>query len=866
MKSFLQKCNVRSLCAVLAWLASGFASLAQGDPQLVGVWVGQGWVNTVELLLRPDGRYESASTTAGSLFGPSIDRGRYEVAGQSLRLTSYAYFPTPAADTYRFELKGESLTLSGGPDLAVFNLSMEYELKPGSRADVMARQQASQDLVRRWTRHILFEGDEEWTFRPAGCYCLMTTSENVKGLVEFQRGRYEQSGSKLTLHPYGGNVADCEVDIFGTTLTLISTNSSSGHFNGYEEVPGSAAEVAAKAADAHAFLSDPTWPTGVWQIQADDNKIDLLLRPDGYYTATNTTPRVSRTLWGRYTLAGAEIVLVPFVGQERYALDPANFGMEEQPFTVDYYDGELQLIDHKPGILQSVTLAYPAPGSRAPVVERVRQAQAERAREGWHLGIWETDNPAAWMEFTFRPDDRYIAKLGAGRAASEVERGQYVVAPEKVTLAPFAGNGPARGFGLDLYDGNLFLIGDSKRLVIVRKAANSETSVIAKSRDPAALKGERGSLLGLWKANWTEQYAELVFRADGQYRWKSCKRVLTDNLVYYDYGGYAVDLAARTVRLDSRFVDVQTRQLDFYGDTLTLYGGLADNTPETYTVNLGSVDAAIASSFAADAAEAQVDAQWLARAPLGLPGPVGTVPLDIGPDPDPERVFPEPTVFTGYQYYRQIIPRWFYDHGVEDTRQWHFFPNGRLLVRYTTWEIQGMDGHSETTQFWGAYTIGPKPVQTDMLHFYADNDVTVKLDVGDLVQLTLEDGRRNLFWKKECFPLASWALEKKETCQRPANPDATLINTGVSLSTSIAPDPAGPATPLSIEIARPVPGALIVSGTAQAACGLVLERTASLASPIAWTPLCTNNVLAGPFIFTISEAANAAAFFRLRRK
>ncbi|MHC1766337.1 MAG: hypothetical protein AB9869_18900 [Verrucomicrobiia bacterium] len=649
MNPFILHGRFRFLCTAMACLMSASVALGEPNDPLVGVWVGQGWVNTVELLFRSDGRYETASTTVGSPFGPRIDRGRYEVVGQSIRMTSYTYSLAPAVDTYRFELDGDSLSLSGGPDLSPFNLSMTYQFKPGSKADVLAREGASQGLVRRWTRHVLFTGDEEWTFRPGGYCCLKKTSENVQGFVEFQRGRYDQSGSQLALHPYGGNVASCEADIFGTTLTLIFTNSFSGEFGEYEEVPGSAAEVATKAAEAQAFLSDPIWPTGVWQIQKDDNKINLLLRPDGLYTATNTTPRVQRTLWGRYTLVGAEIDLIPFVGQERYALDEADFGMKEQPFTVDYYDGELQLIDHKPGILQSVTLAYQSPGSRAPVVELARQAQTERTREGWYLGIWETNSPAAWMEFTFRPDDRYTAKSGAGGVASEVERGDYVVAPEKVTLAPFAGNGPARGFDLDLYGGNLFLIGDSKRLVIVRKVAGSEPGVAVKARDPVALKGERGSILGLWTANRPGEYAELVFRTDGQYRWKSCKLVLTNNIVYYDYGLYAVDMAARSVVLDSRFIDIQTRQLDFYGDTMTLYGGLTDNTPDTYRVNIGSVDAAIAASFAADAAEAQVDAQWLARVPLGPVGPIGTVPFGIGADPDPGRIFPEPTVFTEYQ-------------------------------------------------------------------------------------------------------------------------------------------------------------------------------------------------------------------------
>jgi hypothetical protein len=171
---------------------------------------------------------------------------------------------------------------------------------------------------------------------------------------------------------------------------------------------------------------------------------------------------------------------------------------------------------------------------------------------------------------------------------------------------------------------------------------------------------------------------------------------------------------------------------------------------------------------------------------------------------------------------------------------------------------------SKATPFWGAYTIGPKPTQLDILHCYADNDVTVELDWGDLVQLTVEDGRRNLFWKKVCFPNASWAMEKNETCQRTAEPDATLINTGVSLSTAIAPDPTGPPAPLLIRIARPAAGALTVNGTTELPRSLVLQRAARLAPPITWEPLRTNTVPPGPFSFTLPEATDAAAFFRVR--
>lgn len=841
----------------MACLLTALVGRAEISDQLVGVWLGHGWVLRVELLLRSDGRYEAAFTTSESQFGPSIDRGRYEVVGQSIRMTSYTYFQAPSADTYSFVLDGDSLSLSGGSDLLTYNLSMEYQLQPGSREEVLAREKSSQDLVRRWTRHVLFSGDEEWTFRPGGYYCLKTTSENVPGFIQYQRGRYERSENHLTLRPYGGNTANCDVDIFGTTLTMISSNSFSGQFNSYQEVPDSATEVATKAAEAQAFLSDPIWPTGVWEIQKENDSIDLLLRPDGYYTATNTTPLVHRTLWGRYTLAGAEINLIPFVGQQRYALDEATFGMEEQPFTVDYYDGELQLIDHKPGILQSVTLARLSPGSRPPVVELVRQAQTERAGNGWYLGIWEGTSPAAWTEFTFRPDGHYSAKAGATRVPTEVERGEYVVAPKKVTLAPFAGNGRARGFELDLYGGNLFLIGASERLVITRKIEGSEGGVIERTLDPSALKGERGSILGLWTANRPTESIELVFREDGQFRMKRC----SNNTVSYDYGLYAVNMPARTLVYDSRVAVVQYQRLDFYGDTMTIYGG-TNTTPSTYTVNLGQVDAAIAASFATDAAEAQVNAQWLERTQLGPTGPNGLLPENIPADPNPEQIFPAPTVFTHYQYYRKLIYKILYETVVVDTQQWHFMPNGRILVRFTIWPPAGAEVIWDQ---WGAYKVEPKPSETDIYHVYADNNVTVKLDVGDVVPMTLENGRRVLFSQKTTYPLDAWAAEHEPiACQVPGNADASLINTGVSLTTAIAPDPVGAAAPFAITIARPAGGTLTLGGTIDSARTLVLECAGSLTAPCRWNPMNTNCVPAGAFSFTIPEATESATFFRVR--
>jgi len=231
--------------------------------------------------------------------------------------------------------------------------------------------------------------------------------------------------------------------------------------------------------------------------------------------------------------------------------------------------------------------------------------------------------------------------------------------------------------------------------VIVRKIIGSDTGVIEKTRDPVALKGERGSILGLWTANRPKESVELVFRQDGQFRLKRC----TNSVVSGDYGFYTVDMTARTLVYDSRLAVVQNQRLDSYGDTMTIYGG-TNTTPSTYTVNLGSADAAIAASLADDAAEEQVDAQWLARVQLGPTGPNGLIPEDIPADPNPGQILPTPTVFSHYQYYRKQIVKYIRTEVYIDTQEWHFFRTGRMLLRFVTW---GDSGQKFVQVAWGAY-------------------------------------------------------------------------------------------------------------------------------------------------------------------
>lgn len=867
MKSFLHT-KILSACALLQ-LVLASAALGQSNDQLVGIWTIDEGFQVVELLFRSDGRYQLDTINSDPTSELSFsERGRYQADGLSLSMTPYSWFGTQETQRYHLEQAGDSLTLTTAGD---FPVTRVYQFKPGSKADVLARQNVEPVLIGSWKRRLIFFGQEEYTFRPGGYYFVKRSPDSGEFPPEYIRGRYEQNGDQLTLRPYSGTEVNHEIDFFGNTLTIIRKDEFSGDSLAYEEVPGSEAEVRAKAAEAEAFLSRPNWQVGLWEIRDGFHTVDLTLRPDGYYSSTNAVEILRGMVRGRYTLEPARIHFFPFTGQGLYSRDNGDFGKVERTRELDYYDGELQLIELD-AISQRVALARKVPGSDEAVAEKARQARAERAQQDWQVGIWEVNDPAGWMQFTFRPDNRYIAQSGSGGSPSQVERGRYALAGNKITLAPYPGLGAPRGFELDLYDGNLFLVGDAQRMVIARKIPGSSSEVVEKTRQPAALQGERGSILGLWTANLPGQSTELVFRPDGQFRLTRCG----NNALSHDYGLYSVNMAARTLVYDSRFVNAQTQELDFYGDTMTIFGGLG--APSTYTVNLGIVDAAIAASLAADAQEAQVDAGWLARVPIGPRNPNAVhLPVgDIPADPNPGRIFEDPTVFTGYHLYRRLIPGFVYFNHLGEircvpvvhTREWHFFPTGRVLVRFKNYRAGLVYPATavDVSDSWGAYVIGPKPEEQDILHLFADNSLLIDTDLGEQLEMTLEDGRRHLFWGKDYQILSEWAAEQKpEPCQPPADANASLMNTGVSLTTSIPPDETGEGQPLQIQISGPVGGALIISGTLNKAGTLAVEGATGITPPIVWETLQTNSLPAGPFSFRIPQGPSAALFFRVRQ-
>jgi hypothetical protein len=194
--------------------------------------------------------------------------------------------------------------------------------------------------------------------------------------------------------------------------------------------------VSRKAAAAKAYISRPHWLVGVWKTRDNIQTVELIFRPDGHYIAKESTSNtLSGTVRGRYTLEPNQIRLMPFLGQDIYASSNGEFGKVDRSRVLDYYDGELQFIDLE-AISHWVTLARKALDSEGIVMEKTRQAQEERSKAGWYVGIWEVNDPSGWMEFTYRPDNRYIAKSGSEHVPSKSSAGNTASDPIRQPWRP----------------------------------------------------------------------------------------------------------------------------------------------------------------------------------------------------------------------------------------------------------------------------------------------------------------------------------------------------------------------------------------------------------------------------------------------
>jgi hypothetical protein len=102
--------------------------------------------------------------------------------------------------------------------------------------------------------------------------------------------------------------------------------------------------------------------------------------------------------------------------------------------------------------------------------------------------------------------------------------------------------------------------------------------------------------------------------------------------------------------------------------------------------------------------------------------------------------------------------------------------------------------------------------------------------------------------------LSEWAAEQKPIpCPGANNPDASLMNTGVSLATSIAPDVISDPSQIAIKRSGVVSGNFTLSGIAESAATVVIEQTSILTPPLIWRALQTNSVASGPFQLQVPQ-------------
>jgi len=175
---------------------------------------------------------------------------------------------------------------------------------------------------------------------------------------------------------------------------------------------------------------------------------------------------------------------------------------------------------------------------------------------------------------------------------------------------------------------------------------------------------------------------------------------------------------------------------------------------------------------------------------------------------------------------------------VVNTREWHFFPTGRVLVRFRNHHAGPIYPFTleDISDSWGAYQVEPKPDLQDILHLYADNVVRIQSDLGEEAELTLEDGRRHLFWDKDHMLLSEWATEQEVIpCEPAAGSNPTLMNTGLALMTSIEPDEIPEPGTFILQLHLTGAGGFSLSGTAPVAGDLVIEGAASLGSTAEWS-------------------------------
>lgn len=307
-------------------------------------------------------------------------------------------------------------------------------------------------------------------------------------------------------------------------------------------------------------------------------------------------------------------------------------------------------------------------------------------------------------------------------------------------------------------------------------------------------------LVGRWVSE--NQFTKTVvdFLPDGRYG----KTLTVGNQKLGENGTYA--LQGNTLTLNPQNGGAQQFSVALQGDQLALRGGSAlTQTQEAYTRVPGSAEAVVAEAAKGDQANAQENAAWAARFPIGPARPqpniaAGNLPLD----PQPARVFDGAVAFTAMQLYSrywnanvvyQVTEGADPGCGKNETR-FHFLANGRFFyvnIKYVpTGVVQyGRNlARAEVTASWGRYTIGAGTPASEPLQ--------MESDAGERIAAAFVSGRRNLLWGQNTFGNVFW----EQAAMRQYQEHGGQPGVGVPLpQPAVAPQPAQPIQPANPEAA-----------------------------------------------------------------
>lgn len=267
--------------------------------------------------------------------------------------------------------------------------------------------------------------------------------------------------------------------------------------------------------------------------------------------------------------------------------------------------------------------------------------------------------------------------------------------------------------------------------------------LVACGVEPAAA---QNSLVGQWVSETEQMKMTILLLPDGRYS----AEIVVENTPVRETGRYVV--RGTTLRFEPEGDTPGEYLVSLRGTQMTLTG---TNATLVFEKVSGTTDTVEPSTKQADTTQLSEDDQWRARIRIAKMTsqppqvPVGEVPAD----PNPRRIFSQPTVFTNQQlyYWMTAFPIVVKDHPewgeLRSTMKYYFFTNGRFFFKSVQYHHTYTTREGNVTALWGRY------------HVQEDEQVQLESDAGEKLILPLKYGRRNLIFGETVLGQIDWENE-----------------------------------------------------------------------------------------------------------